>query len=164
MDDDAPPRMLCGRCRRPLDWQPYYEGGQRVGFAYSHPAIALPEDHAPEPIPEEGPVSAVTACDFCAAPGPSWEYPARPFTTTDVLQVTPGGELDAVFSSVIYRSDDAWGACERCHDDIEAGRWNRVTYRALRRHRASLRAELEPTMRALWAVFEEHRSGPPRRR
>jgi hypothetical protein len=160
MQDPPSPRMLCARCRRPLDWKPRYEGDTLVGFDYRHPPIALPEDHPPEPIPDQGPVSAVTVCDFCATPGTPWEYPAHPFETAGVLRLLADGEID----TTIHRSAGAWGACEQCHDDIEHGDWNRVAYRALRRQRASLRPALEPAWRALWRAFEEHRCGPPRRR
>jgi hypothetical protein len=161
MDDSPPPRMLCARCRRPLDRERRYEGATQVGVDYRHPPIALPEDHLPEPIPDDGPISAVTVCDFCATPGAAWEYPAHPFQTAEVLRLLPEGEIDTITR---HSSDGAWGACERCHDDIERGDWNRVVYRALRGERASLRPVLEPTWRTLWRAFETHRCGPARRR
>jgi hypothetical protein len=160
MSHNLPADMLCGRCRRPLDELKRYEGGRLVGIDYLHPAVALPEDHAPEPIPARGPASAVTACDFCATPGATWEYPARSFDTAEVVRLLAQGETDLT----IHRSKGAWGACNRCHDAIEAGDWNKLMYRALRRHRASLRPSIEPRVRALWFAFERHRTGPPRRR
>ncbi len=160
MNDPPPPPMLCARCRRPLDGRRRYMGDRLVGVDYTHPAIEFPEDHVPEPIPGEGPVSAVTVCDFCTAPGTTWEYPAVSFDVAEVERPLPGGGTDAI----THRSDGAWGACDRCHDAIEASDWNSITYWALRHHRASLRPIIEPAVRALWRAFERHRSGPPRRR
>ncbi len=160
MNDHAPPPMLCARCRRPLDAGSRYEGGRLVGINYMHSAIALPEDHLPEPIPDDGPASAVTVCDFCAAPGATWDYPARSFAMAQVERLPPSGDPD----TTTHRSQGAWGACQRCHDAIEAGDWNAVTYRALRHYRASLRTSMEPAVRALWRTFQRHRTDPPRPR
>ena len=159
MNDPPPPPMLCARCRRPLDGRRRYVGDRLVGVDYAHPAIVLPEDHAPEPIPNAGPLSAVTVCDFCAAPGATWKYPARSFDIAEVERLLPGGGTD----TTTRRSDGAWGACDRCHDAIEAGDWDSIMDRAMRHHRASLRPTIEPAVCALWLAFERHRTGPPRR-
>ncbi len=150
------PPMLCARCRRPLDARARYEDGRLVGVDYLHPTIALPEDHLPQPISSGGPASAVTVCDFCAAPGATWQYPARSFPMAIQLA---GPDGDSGITT--HRSQGAWGACQRCHDAIEAGDWNAVTYRALRHYRASLRPHMEPGVRALWRAFQQHRTGPP---
>lgn len=45
-------------------------------------------------------------CDFCLAPGPTWEYPAT--------------AMDVVGHPTIAASADEWAACEECHRLIEA--------------------------------------------
>ncbi len=96
MNDHAPPPMLCARCRRPLDAGSRYEGGRLVGINYMHSAIALPEDHLPEPIPDDGPASAVTVCDFCAAPGATWDsHPAVTPTPPRTVPKGPGAHASA---------------------------------------------------------------------
>lgn len=45
-------------------------------------------------------------CDFCLSPDPLWDYPAA--------------EME-VLSSICNRSDDEWGACQKCHEYLQAG-------------------------------------------
>ncbi len=52
----------------PLDARSRYEEGRLVGIDYTHPAIALPEDHLPEPTSGDGPASPVAVCDFLRFP------------------------------------------------------------------------------------------------
>lgn len=63
----------------------------------------------------------VEVCDFCLIEGPTWDYPA--------------GEMEIVGHPLINRSDDEWGACDECHDLIEAGNVNGLVYRMVYIHR-----------------------------
>ncbi len=125
----------------PLDARSRYEEGRLVGIDYTHPAIAaLPEDQLPSRSPATGRRRRLRCATSALRRGPPGSTRrARspwPRSSGSFLAVTPASPL------TVPKGPGA--ACQRCHDAIEAGDWNSVTYCALCRYRASLRPIMEP--------------------
>jgi hypothetical protein len=106
----------------------------------------------------------LSLCDFCRAPQPAYEYPARDFAAT--ITVTDGGEGEK--RSAEWRSQGAWLACEPCAELIDAGEYGKLTVRADKAH-DSLRPEhltrherdlLRGALIALHEAFAGAREGP----
>lgn len=99
----------------------------------------------------------VPRCDFCGDPHTvAWRYPCRDFAQS------VAGKDHLRFASISY-----WGACDVCHDLVEAGHWDRLRRRSLRLFHAAhpgLPSEavvaVEAELPTLWLRFQRHRSGP----
>jgi hypothetical protein len=105
--------------------------------------------HDPEPVRAADTGGEVVGrCDFCNSPGPEWVYPCASFSLD-----TSGFVGD-------------WAACTKCHNDIEADRWDPIVRRNVRSatgHHvavAMIRVAVEARVRLLFEEFEKYRSGP----
>lgn len=95
-------------------------------------------------------------CDFCLLRGPTWEYPAT-------LMPLKGHPL-------VDATDDEWGACDECHDLIEAKRIGPLVERCVNGHieAATAGVRVPPTpilrreLREKLLRFFDARTGPPR--
>lgn len=94
-------------------------------------------------------------CDFCSAPDPEWIYPSNNFALP-----VPGPQD--------WGSSGAWAACEVCSTLIEAGKYRRLTRRALTRtgQLQALPRDMQQAVLAsadqLHARFQRERKGPRR--
>lgn len=149
---------LCRRCRRPLDTVEDVDGrGELIRVRYQHTMLDVDTgraDHDPDPIMREDAIgSAVTACDFCSAPGPRWTYGCLPFR----------------YEGVNAGSADDWAACDACHDLIEAADWNELAERGMQSmifHSPtpvpeSSRRWMHKKVLGMHRQFASHRTGPP---
>ena len=88
-------------------------------------------------------------CDFCTAPDPPWTYPAEDF----IIAMPDGPDVG---------SEGGWGACEHCHDLIEAddrrGLLMRSALRFAVRYQINFSAVVEPIERNQQGFFD-HRTG-----
>jgi hypothetical protein len=160
-----PPSHICAVCRYVLDWRENYRGDTFIEGHWEHGGPMRDADspewgrfgpHEPEPIPEAEAEKVSHICDFCSAPNPVWMYPCASFNAGTQIVPGAGGGI----GSETYVSEDAWGACDDCHADIEADRWGWVADRMLTRAPRELRILLRPQIKALHAEFRKHRSGP----
>lgn len=148
------PATLCRQCRRPLDSVELYLDDKLVGYDYVHTALDVRGDgHEPDPILRaDAAGSAVTVCDFCAAPGPRWTYGCLPFN----------------YEGINAGSADDWAACDRCHDLVEAGEWDELAERGqagMTFHTGITISSrqlsfMRDKVRAMHQQFVAHRTGP----
>lgn len=157
MDMTPPPRMMCASCRRPLNGKRNFIGDLEIGVSYHHGAVldATIPDHEPVPIPIDAGPSSVGCCDFDTAPGPRWTYPCGDFQASAIV---------GTLGSMSQHSSGGWGACDECHADIEADRWDAILHRLNTRRQAEVGRPFEGValvmIKALWEGFVEHRTGP----
>lgn len=91
-------------------------------------------------------------CDFCSEPNPGWCYPAQTFQGPTI-----GKDL--------YVSVAEWGACDTCHDLIEANDREALVDRFLVRWEAKNgqrpdHDDLRALVLALHGQFWDNRTGP----
>jgi hypothetical protein len=107
---------------------------------------------------------AKPCCDFCTDGRIAWRYPARPVTAA---LGPPGGGPDL---RTAVRYNDAWLACQPCHELIARGERRRLARRAAaafvaeRPGRALEPHELEGVlgqMASVHALFFANRRGAP---
>jgi len=148
---EAVPWTVCRVCRRVLGaW--IDPAGAVIGWEHPADTASAPGwvPHPPDPVPAAAVHGEVVGvCDFCSAPAPAWEYPARPFT------------LDG------WASADSWAACEACHVLVEGAAWDELADRALNSGRyvpvpAALRRQVRARVRVMCRRFGAHRCGPGR--
>ena len=92
-------------------------------------------------------------CDFCNGNPKElpieWSYDARPMT------IDLGGLISA--------SDDAWGACQKCHELIEARDWPALADRCIEiqtiRFGVAVPEEFKATLIEHFQKFDAHRIG-----
>lgn len=65
------------------------------------------DGHAPEPILAHEAPFVDQVCDFCGEPNIAWIFPTDPNQTR-------------VLHGVSFHGEEAWAACQLCHDDILA--------------------------------------------
>lgn len=104
----ADERNVCKVCVQPVDrvFDVPYEGAPKsewkfTGWMHSR---RLDSDHEPEPISAEAAPFIDQVCDFCGEPNLNWIFP------TDVDQPRE-------FHGIKY-AEEAWAACQLCHDVI----------------------------------------------
>lgn len=151
-------QWVCATCRRPLDAHERIDRSTDtlIGFFFEHAARDLPADHEAVPVrAEDTGGEVVGVCDFCSAPGPTWC-----FVVADFGLATP--PLGAALGVDGFGSVGDWSACDACHRDVVHADWNKVAYRALRRHPARLRPMLEPEVRRFHRGFRDHWHGEVR--
>lgn len=159
IDEPVGRPMKCAACGVGLDQREDWAGGVHVGTTYFHgidrgcrSMVLVPTD--------DDDLDRVGMCDFCSASGAPWTYPCDDFTST--VAVHPDG------SSMSHGSVGAWGACDACHDLIEAGDFAGLAERALDALGLAVggahAARALAGMRALHEGFRAHRRGPTRRR
>jgi len=97
-------------------------------------------------------------CDFCAAPDPEWDYPARdfgPFIIMSALQVSQG----------------SWAAWVVCHHLIQNEQWDQLVDQCFNQlvlaelpHTEAVAEGIKGFIRTFHALFRKHRldSGPYR--
>jgi hypothetical protein len=107
---------------------------------------------------------AKPCCDFCTDGRIAWRYPARPVTAA----LGPPGRGPDLQTAV--RFNDAWLACQPCHELIDRGerhglaRRAATTFAAERPGRALEPHELEGVLRqmaSVHALFFANRRGDP---
>lgn len=104
----ADTRIVCKICLQPIDriYDVPYLGAPESEWritGWVHPR-RMAADHEPEPIPAEEAPFIDQVCDFCGKPNLAWIFP------TDVNQQREFNGLKL--------TEDAWAACELCHDVI----------------------------------------------
>lgn len=105
MPDD---RMVCKTCFQPVDrvFDVPYEGApesEQVLVGWMHPR-RFDAGHPAEPISSSEAPFIDQVCDFCGEPNIDWIFP------TDVEQARE-------FAGMKY-VEEAWAACQLCHDAI----------------------------------------------
>lgn len=145
--------LMCETCKRPLDVLTDLDGSM-VGYAHAS-NISVGPHHYPIPVQRIDALASVV-CDFCSTPDGAWRYPTQTFETEDV-NASENGEP---YGPITPRSVGDWMACDVCHDDIEANRWDALAKRSLRGQPAFLRREAMPRIRTLHRTFVAHRTGP----
>lgn len=150
--------MMCRVCARPLEQANQIEGGVVVGISYAH-GFEIPgtPQHKPEPVVVVNEADQVAVCDFCENSFPVWVYPCGSFTIFIGKDSTKGTKH--------YGSVEDWGACETCHADIQADRWDAMEQRSSIQQEPNPagREALTKLLREFWQGFREHRSGEPYR-
>lgn len=133
---------------------------------------ALAIDHPVDPIPEiedENPTTLV--CDFCSEPNPTWLYPCVMINqagpggvaiTGDLVAIDPEGNPRVM---ALYEDNPDFGACQTCHDLIEAGEDVKLAIRSIERfvgvHGDSVPQEYVVNMvTAVHSRFWQTRNGP----
>lgn len=105
-------------------------------------------------------IRITAVCDFCAAVDPTWTYPCHDFIVDFTIIGLPGD-----------RKVGAWGACDTCHDLIEADDWDGLREHCIATEPDHARVAAIPQGRflldkmfdILWRQFRENRCGEPYR-
>lgn len=153
------PAMMCRVCARPLEQANRVVGGVVVGVSYAH-GFEIPGTprHKPEPVIVIDEADQVGVCDFCQNPFPVWVYPCGSFTLFLGKDPIKGNQH--------YGSVEDWGACEACHVDIQADRWDVMEQRSATQQGLDSPAQHKvfgDLLREFWQGFREHRNGDPYR-
>jgi hypothetical protein len=155
-----PNDLICGTCHRPLDVLTDEAGNVKDYWHAS--GISIGPAHNPVPIPrDEALTESTLVCDFCSTPGGAWRYPARTFDSPDVAAGDHALQRMTEPADLTPRSVGDWMACDVCHADIAAGRWDSIAERACRAQPRFLRTELRRGVKRLHAQFRAHRTGDP---
>lgn len=154
--------MICSACGYGLENYEQWTNGVLQGVTYAHGYLPPDVDpnHEINPIPRPADNMEVKGvCDFCISPDPIWTYPCKSFSIEIGMKVEPGGTDTKSYGSV---SD--WGACQQCHDDIEADRWTAIAERNLDyepiRRQEPIRSYLIVKLEEMYKAFRLHRTGP----
>ena len=115
----APQAMICGNCHRPLE---EFTDAAGNSLHYQHSAGIAGGAKCPgvAPVPRTGAQHTLTLCDFCVWPGPTWRYPVISFKSAVKIFQPERNRM------VSPQSHGDWLACEDCHADIEANRWEAI--------------------------------------
>lgn len=149
------PAMYCRICLLPLDSFEAYDKDRLTKIEYRHPEWQ-DVDHEPDPAMIEDYTEIKTHCDFCLAPVRSggWTFPCADFEV--LMMVDPD-------RSTTHTSSGDWSACDECHLDIHAGRWEAMLNRNM--DNTSVPERMKPMARVmamnLWEGFRAHRTGRP---
>lgn len=151
----TPDDLMCEVCNRPLDVLTDEEG---VIKDYWHASgISIGATHDPVPVVRVE-SAAILICDFCSTPGGMWRYPARTFDGA-------AGPADVASlkerAFVTSRSVGDWMACDVCHSDILANRWDAIASRGVRGAPRAMRPEFKRHIRILHQQFRKNRTGDP---
>lgn len=133
----GPEVRACGVCGRLLE--------HKRGKGWLH--IYNPDDHVVVPVlPTE--INVTYVCDFCFAPNPQWDLPARDFTDP-ITNARSMGE--------------GWACCGECARLIERGDWGqlhkRVRVSYIRRHGRMTENQWQ-YMQRLYALLRKNITGP----
>lgn len=155
--------MSCDVCGTRLNNFEQWDGNKLTKITWNHglvPAGVPPHEPVPVLI-DPNVMPKVGYCDFCTSDKPTWAYPSSPFRMPDLKL---GENHPSGLDWLGYGSgDDLWAACDECHGDIEALRWEKITNRFLahkavpKMGKSSLRRDAE----YLHRQFRLHRIGPP---
>lgn len=155
--DPQTPLMMCKNCRRPLEPTDHYIGKRYVNSTYRH-AVEVAGVHCEKleaVIRSEFPGSPVVVCDFCAAPGAEWTYPAQSFHQIDAIN-------DSHTHRLTYSSTGDWACCDQCHDSIERNDWTEMANRAMLHRKGQTKADRRASRTYLmnfWDNFRRYRNG-----
>lgn len=161
--DPIAPGMVCGTCGYGLETYELWENGKLTSSRYEHGYLPpeIDRSHEIKPILRDTLKESeiLGFCDFCLAPNPPWTYPCGSYHVAIGTKNITGGTATESYGSV-----GDWGACDACHDDIEADCWGNVLERNLRsdpeRMVEPLRTLLSIKIREMWRDFERSRTGP----
>lgn len=155
------PEMVCDTCGYGLENYEQWVGGKLESSKYMH-GFLPPEVPPHEPVPRPRPANHAEVkgvCDFCLERDPAWIYPCESYGTIIGTKLE-SGDLKAEH----YGSVGDWGACDTCHDFIEAGDWESMLERNLNSHPERLiepvKSLLKKAIREMWRGFESNRTGP----
>lgn len=114
-------RIICRTCFQPIDrvFEAPYEGAPRTEWKVSgwmHPR-RTDTDHEPDPISADKVPFIDQVCDFCGEPDIAWIFP----TDVDKPREFHGLQL----------TEEAWAACQLCHNAILASSTGRELARAI---------------------------------
>lgn len=139
---------VCGVCARVLDTRWNREHTEIIGWEH----VYNPDKHVVVPVqPDE--VQMEGHCDFCHAPGPQFEVPARDFEMPDDVPGTG--------------SRGHWACCGECAVLVERKDWDGVVERAdkvghVRTHGRRMGSYERQVVRRMYRYLRRNITGPVR--
>lgn len=154
--------MICSACGYGLEGYEEWIGTklQRISYRHGYLPPDIDPHHKPVPVPRpDNDTEVKGVCDFCIASDPIWVYPAKSFHIDIAERQEPGSVHTSSYGSV-----GDWGACQTCHDDIEADRWDAIMERNLGsdpiRGIEPIKTLLKLKLAEMYKGFRLHRTGP----
>ncbi len=144
---------ICFNCRMVLTRTDHFDPADNyLGTTYEHPLASIGHIDCPEVVPmyfTEGDrhPEQNSICDFCGALGVAWDYPTDDFSTP--------GDDELIMVGV-------WAACDLCHDDIEADRWDMVLKRWCMVNESVLDESAAAHLAGIYSEFRLNRQGAAR--
>ncbi len=144
---------VCAVCAHVLEIRTDRRTGE-VGWFHIRAQIQGYEDHLAVPaLPTE--IQAEGVCDFCSAPRPQWELPARDFQF-------PWNDLPVEDD---HASRGPWACCGSCAQLIEANKWEALysqCRRAFIAKHGPVHHRAWKEMLRLYELLRENVTGPVR--